>query len=851
MTAMPREAEKPTVTTDGNGAAAPTGERKRASLVEGFFDPNSGGAAIFSMSPEQMKEIDVGDDKGSQSQLAGGNHGANFIEFLLLGCCCAVPPSLLVYYFSGVGVGFETYSFLVTQSAMGSNLLALGFLLLFLLYILDFSRFSKIPKIIVGTLVCYLLFLSAFLKAKTHPQGAIIVLMFHTPILLGILRLTVSKTTYKAHFYNGIAFCCFLCGICSITIWMMWLGGMLSEHSYMWSTETKARLIAKSSDIYEEWGYDHEKDCGMDKVMEDENGVQYPKEYLLKRAKACAAIQTTWYLIWISPMVACGINMIIALFCYLRGKYLESPGCTRTESTLKLTVIFFAMLTMGMWIAASVAGASMRLAGTLMGFIMGGILALFVWLYFELGHDNLIAASRNSNLVRSVLKFAMSDWARAIFICFANMFIPLAMLVNMFNQCVRRIRGWPSTGTPFTENFAKLVKNMKDWNWSSILSKVNILCIVYFVLMVGVAKATYIFLSWLNGQLQSVDAGLVIIIFYCIGYLMFMLPPVPGVPVYITGGIILSARMESVPSIGFWGGTLMALGVGYSLKLSAVAGQWSIGKLMGKSVKIQKMVGVDTVGIRAIEDILKVDGVSFAKISVLVGGPDWPTSVLCGILKLKCWKCVVGTMPCIFIAAPCVLVGAFLLQAGKEQAAGKGGSWGAIAGTTLCVATLGQSGAMMIAAYYMSEVMNQKGEELAKPRPEHKPIEDMTKAEAHFVATYNEVTRWKDMPGWSKGLLGLGTFVMLAATCVLVLMDVSCFRPFSLTSKIEDPIHEGGLDGNVLEIFLPLGVMACLMFAIACMLFKCWSSWATSETKRRVSTTKVVPVADSDPVVPA
>merc|ERR1719409_407955 len=125
---------------------------------------------------------------------------------------------------------------------------------------------------------------------------------------------------------------------------------------------------------------------------------------------------------------------------------------------------------------------------------------------------------------------------------------------------------------------------------------------------------------------------------------------------------------------------LLAIGLGYTLKLTAVAGQWFIGKIAGNSVKIQKMVGVDSIGIRAIEDILKTRGLSVPKVAILVGGPDWPTSVLCGILKLNVFQCMLGTMPCIFIATPCCLVGAFLIKAGSDET---GGSWGAIAGTTL------------------------------------------------------------------------------------------------------------------------------------------------------------------------
>merc|ERR1712025_802766 len=130
----------------------------------------------------------------------------------------------------------------------------------------------------------------------------------------------------------------------------------------------------------------------------------------------------------------------------------------------------------------------------------------------------------------------------ALLVVMTNVLIPLVFLVNMLNQRVRRCRGISASTSWFTDNTVRKLEAMRKWNWASIFSKVHIIVILYFVLMVGVAKATFIFLSWLNEELQQVSFELVAVIFFVIGYTMFMLPPVPGVPVYIFGGIILSAR---------------------------------------------------------------------------------------------------------------------------------------------------------------------------------------------------------------------------------------------------------------------------------------------------------------------
>jgi hypothetical protein len=48
-----------------------------------------------------------------------------------------------------------------------------------------------------------------------------------------------------------------------------------------------------------------------------------------------------------------------------------------------------------------------------------------------------------------------------------------------------------------------------------------------------------------------------------------------------------------------------------------------------------------------------------AKVSILVGGPDWPTSVMCGIMGLPLLPVLVGTLPVALLIIPTVLSGSF------------------------------------------------------------------------------------------------------------------------------------------------------------------------------------------------
>ena len=58
------------------------------------------------------------------------------------------------------------------------------------------------------------------------------------------------------------------------------------------------------------------------------------------------------------------------------------------------------------------------------------------------------------------------------------------------------------------------------------------------------------------------------------------------------------------------------------------------GVLLGKNVFVRQVVGVNSPMIKTMKLILGKPGFGVAKVAILVGGPDWPTSVLCGIMGL-------------------------------------------------------------------------------------------------------------------------------------------------------------------------------------------------------------------------
>ena len=169
-------------------------------------------------------------------------------------------------------------------------------------------------------------------------------------------------------------------------------------------------------------------------------------------------------------------------------------------------------------------------------------------------------------------------------------------------------------------------------------------------------------MAWLNGVLAELNFIIVVLVFYGVGLFMFLLPPVPGLPVYLSGGIILGK--QGVNNGWSFGASLaFACGVCFSIKLIAILmQQMVIGQTMSGSLKVRQLVGVNSISIRAIRKILDRPGMSFAQTFVLIGAPDWPVSVLTGILRLSPLKMQLGSLPVFFLVVPMTLAGGFLLR---------------------------------------------------------------------------------------------------------------------------------------------------------------------------------------------
>jgi len=117
--------------------------------------------------------------------------------------------------------------------------------------------------------------------------------------------------------------------------------------------------------------------------------------------------------------------------------------------------------------------------------------------------------------------------------------------------------------------------------------------IFFFTCNVIISKFTVLFLSWLIAVIEDLGLALISVIFFFVGSLMFLLPPVPGVPVFLSSGIILLAAGRE--TYGVAGSIVYAFVFCMALKLLAALGQmYCFGVPMGEYVSVRRAVGVNS-----------------------------------------------------------------------------------------------------------------------------------------------------------------------------------------------------------------------------------------------------------------
>ncbi len=153
---------------------------------------------------------------------------------------------------------------------------------------------------------------------------------------------------------------------------------------------------------------------------------------------------------------------------------------------------------------------------------------------------------------------------------------------------------------------------------------------------------------------------------------------------------------------------------------------------------------------------------------------------------------------------------------------------GTMATVFLVITGIVQFGSMIIAAYYIEQVIEEKKDELdAIPIDEEvRVLEEQTRQ--HNKA-YEEVTLWPTVPFFAQFTLCTSLACMIVCCYLVTLFPAQCFRDYQLTYTIET--H---LDGDWTTLVKPLGNVANGIFVASLLLFYGFRSWANVSLMRNV-----------------
>ena len=258
------------------------------------------------------------------------------------------------------------------------------------------------------------------------------------------------------------------------------------------------------------------------------------------------------------------------------------------------------------------------------------------------------------------------------------------------------------------------------------------------------------------------------------------------------------------------------------IKLMACAlQQVVIGGMMRQSVRIRAAVAVNAPVMRAISVMMSEPRLTPGKVAMLVGGPDWPTSVMMGLLGMRLGPMLAGTTPIICLIAPLTMCGAFMIRGDEPP-------YRELTHITMALSSLTQLGAFLLLMYYVERTTQTKRDEL-EALPYDEEVLKLNQAEQEYNALYAELTNWHSprVPLGMRAALSLGALSGMLACYGATLYDSRCFEEFKLADPDFETQLRSNLRGNVLNLIKPNGwaVVGLGVLCYACRyVFVAWAS---------------------------
>jgi len=211
-------------------------------------------------------------------------------------------------------------------------------------------------------------------------------------------------------------------------------------------------------------------------------------------------------------------------------------------------------------------------------------------------------------------------------------------------------------------------------------------------------------------------------------------------------------------------------------------------------------VMVNSEMMKAIKVLLSQPGLGPAQMSVLVGGPDWPTSVLCGILKLPLLKMLLGTSPIIVPIILCVLTGGGMVKSAETEK-DPDSIWPALTSIFGITAAVMLSGSGLFFVSALDRFTKEHHQEVTAV-PDQEDVAEYERKQAITDRCMKEAIQWEGMNSQMRILLLVSVFFNVCSFYVFCLLGSgACFETIVITTDYRgEPLH-----GDFLKFIKPFG----------------------------------------------
>mmetsp|Transcript_27340 Transcript_27340/g.41158 ORF Transcript_27340/g.41158 Transcript_27340/m.41158 type:complete len:932 (+) Transcript_27340:150-2945(+) len=766
--------------------------------------------------------------------------------FIILTALTAIPTAGYIIAFTKMGFGKQTFYFLANNFSnliypIGGGLTGFAFLL----YLFDVHHWSSECGVTLRN-ICYTIlasgmFLVVLFLAGDYPYAPIVLFILLMPFYLAGIRFVFYRHKSTRMFIHWSSGPLFSLSVITTIVWVTWT---LVDEKNEWnlgialSEAAESGCVANFEDYpnCESYYYEGQACFHFD---EDLNTLNFND---CEDGEVCRMVYADCYntfILWVGPFLASLGTLFLSFF----ASFMRDDGTPDQEASKFVRVWMF--LLFAMWVTASLAGAGAGVFTTLASLVLACFAAAAIFIFKAFNMEERKEKTQRVMEKLSEKYGAWSDVFRGLLIVTCTPVFLLYLVVSFLVQRVRvmtfKCYTKPPNTTESLRNITgeywltiegrRIIRVFQSWDTTKVFTYAVYWGLAFMIMNVIVSQYTLVFLSWLIEWTSGLNLGVVTIILVGVGMTMFLLPPVPGVPIYLTLGIVIIPVGREIMGI-FWS-ICYAMGVSLALKLLACTLQQKmIGGLLSNSVGVRQFVGVNSNIIRAMKLVLREPGLGIPKVSILIGGPDWPTSVLCGIMGLRLLPVLVGTLPIVFLILPTLLTGSFTYMADvRDELTGEHEfPWAGTMATVFAALTgLVQFGSMVVAAFYLERVIDEKKDELDLiPIDEEVKLAD--ERDEALRQAYSELSQWEILPSWARFLLCVSLSCMIV-TCYMVQLFASyCFRDFQLTDSIET-----ALDGDWKNLTKPLGIAANILLLTSVVLLQIFVSWVNHIARKKCS----------------